>query len=151
EFRCLMALSEVLITGPEKPASPVEIASAVDGYIERIRARRRILHRVALFALEIHPVLYFKPPLSQLEPSQRLQHLQVHFIRPRNRKGVVGRIRAAVQSGIRIAQQLTYIGYYSHPKVHKAIGYQVFSARERFAALNLPPPERLSLEVETAQ
>jgi hypothetical protein len=151
EFRCLMALSEVLVTGPEKPATPVEVAAAVDGYIERIRARRRIIHRVALFALEIHPTLSFKPPLSQLDAEQRLQHLETHFIKARRRHGPMGRLRAAIQSGIRIAQQLVYIGYYSHPAVQKQIGYRVFSQRARFAGLHLPKPRRHPLEVMRAE
>jgi choline dehydrogenase-like flavoprotein len=160
EFRSLMALSEVLITGPEKPIRPEDVAMNVDGHVRRIRARRRWVHRAALFALEVHPLLYLKPPLSQLDPDWRLEHLKRHFFRPwRPRyersykpwqvRKLGNQIRFLIQASIRVAQQLSYLGYYNDRRVHKTIGYEYFSERERSKALQLPPPRRHPLTVLT--
>ena len=156
EYRALMGLSAVLVVGPEEAVPPHEIARNVDAYLEKIPATRKWIQRGTLLGLQVHPLLYFSPPLSELDDDGRLQHLKAHF----EREGASGsllpdRIRQFVQAMIRVAKQLTYVGYYADPRSFPLIGYERFSARPRYRDLDarglVPHNREVPLQVITPE
>lgn len=142
EYRALMALSDVIVRGPFESVPPAKIAANVDGYLQPIRARRKWAQRLALRLLQLHPVLYLKAPLSELDEEDRLEHLKEHFHRRVLLRMVPKPLRPFV-AVIRVAQQLTYIGYYSDPGSFAEVGYEPFTKRRRFDDLDragaIPP------------
>lgn len=133
EYRALMALSDVIVQGPDEAVPPPKIAANVDRYFARIRAKRRWVQRVGLLAMQLHPLLSLKAPFSELDEEARLDHLKRHFQRAGMNTRLPG--RQFVQAMIRVANQLTYVGYYSDPDSFQTIGYEPFERRERFARL----------------
>ncbi len=154
EYRALIAVAEVVLRGPERAIPARKIAANVDGYIANIRAHRRWVYHVVLVALQLHPVLYGKAPLSELDEATRLAHLKTHFYRDVVSRLIPDFVRQYVQAMIRIAKQLTYIGYYNDPATYDTIGYVPFERRPRFDALKADGRvERrpLALAVDRAQ
>lgn len=149
EYRTLIALADVLVRGAEEAVPPEEIAANVDTYVSRIRARRRWVYRVALFVLWLHPLLYFKAPMSELDEELRLAHLKKHFLRDVIRGVLPDFVRRFVQVVIRVAKQLTYVGYYNDPRAFAEVGYVPFSQRERARELDIPERRPHPLEVQT--
>jgi choline dehydrogenase-like flavoprotein len=151
EYRALMALSDVIVQGPEEAVPPPDIASNVDGYLARIRARRRVFHRVGLVAMQLHPLIYLKAPFSELDEESRLDHLETHFHRAVRLKLVPEAWRHYVQVMLRIANQLAYLGYYSDRRSFPTVGYEPFPERARYAALDragkIPTPGEHPLTV----
>jgi choline dehydrogenase-like flavoprotein len=149
EYRALMALSDVIVQGPDEAVPPPTIAANVDRYFDRIRAKRRWVQRVGLMAMQLHPLLALKAPFSELDEEARLDHLKRHFQRAGERRGLPG--RQFVQAMIRVANQLTYVGYYSDPDSHATVGYEPFEQRSRFAQLEregkIPTPGEHPLRV----
>jgi choline dehydrogenase-like flavoprotein len=155
EYRGLMALSDVIVQGPEEVVPPPEIAANVDRSFNRIRASRRRFHRVGLFSMQLHPILYFNAPFSELDEESRLEHLDRHFYAPvRLKRFPPEPVRRFVQVMLRMANQLTYVGYYSDPRSHAAVGYEPFPQRQRYAQLKaagkIPEPQQHPLEVTEA-
>lgn len=150
EYRALMALSDVIVRGPVESVPPAKIAANVDGYLQPIRARRKWAQRLALWLLQLHPVLYLKAPLSELDEEDRLEHLKEHFRRRVLLRMVPEPFRPFV-AVIRIAQQLTYVGYYSDPASFAEVGYEPFTERKRFDDLEragaIPRPQPHPLAV----
>ncbi|HEX9109647.1 MAG TPA: GMC family oxidoreductase, partial [Longimicrobiales bacterium] len=133
EYRSLMGLSEVLILGQDEKVPPREIAANVDRYIAQIHAHRIWVHRATLFGVQWHPLLSLKPPLSELDPAARLQHLKAHF--QRTDRLIPRPLQPFVQAGIRVCKQLTYVGYYGDKRSFDSIGYTLWEDRPRFAEL----------------
>ena len=155
EYRALIAVAEVVLRGRNEAISARAIAANVDGYIAGIRAHRRWVYHLALVALQLHPVLYGKPPLSELDDETRLDHLKTHFYRDVVSRLIPDFVRQYVQAMIRIAKQLTYIGYYNDRRTYASVGYVPFEERERFPQLvasgQIPPRHPHPLQVERAQ
>jgi hypothetical protein len=152
EYRALAALAEVVIRGPtaeEEKVPPQEVAGNVDRYISRVRADRRWIYRVALFTLQLHPLLYLKAPLSELDAETRLRHLKRRFQQDAVRRRIPDGVRRILQALIRVAKQLCYAGYYNDPRSFESVGYVPFSKRARTAALKLPERRPHPLAVET--
>jgi choline dehydrogenase-like flavoprotein len=152
EYRALMALSDVIVQGPEEVVPPPQIAANVDRSFDRIRASRRRFHRIGLFSMQLHPALYGKAPFSELDEESRLAHLDRHFYAAvREGRFPPEPLRRFVQVMLRMANQLTYVGYYSDPRSHAAVGYEPFPQRQRYAALEaagkIPEPAPHPLEV----
>lgn len=172
EFRTLVALADVLILA-EHPAKervpPEDIARNVDRYVSRIRARRRWVHRASLFAIWLHPLLAaFRAPFSELDAPTRLAYLKERFQGaeeldpiperdpPPPPLAVVRRLAdwvgKRVPIVIRVAQQLTYVGYYNDPRSFASVGYEPFSERDRYAELEdagrIPDREPHPLDVD---
>lgn len=135
EYRTLIALSDVLVLGPERAVPPADIARNVDGHIAKISATRKWIHRLALRVLQAHPVLYVKAPLSELDEEGRLDHLKVHFHNDVLLPLVPDVYRRVVQAMIRIGQQLAYVGYYNDQRAWPTVGYQEFEKRDRFRVI----------------
>ncbi|QXD16814.1 GMC family oxidoreductase [Rhodocaloribacter litoris] len=149
EYRTLQALADVVVHGEDEAIPPEDVARNVERYIRNINARRRWVHRIVLFSLHLHPLLYFKPPFPELSSEERLRHLKRHFYRDVLFKAMPDVYRQLVQAMIRVAKQLTYVGYYNDPRVHPGIGYRRFSERERYGTLPIPPKREHPLDVDT--
>ena len=106
EYRTLAALGEVLVSGPDERVPAADVAANVERYVQNIRARRRWIYRVVLFGMYLHPLLYLKPPFSELDEDTRLEHIKKHFNREVLLRLVPEWWRRLVQAMIRICQQL---------------------------------------------
>lgn len=172
EYRTLIALADVLVRGEDERVPPGDIAANVDRYISQIRARRRVFQRYGLFALWLHPLLLaFKAPFSELSEEERLRHLRSRFqkaVRPhpiperppplppfaplRRLRTFLRRVRTCIRRHvpilIRLAQQLTYVGYYNDRRSFGSVGYVPFSERARARDLEIPERKPHPLEVE---
>lgn len=165
EYRTLIALAEVLVKGDEEQVPASDVAKNVDRYLSQVRSRRRRFHRWALFAMWLHPLLVaFKAPFSELSAEQRLEHIRSRFknaveLEPLPERG--GRLpplallrrarkwlRTRVPVLIRIAQQLTYLGYYNDPRSYDSVGYVPFSERDRYESLDIADREPHPLDVK---
>jgi choline dehydrogenase-like flavoprotein len=157
-YRSLVALTDaVLPVDPHRVVPPRDVATSVDGYLTQIRAVRRFLYPWVLRAVQWHPVLYLKAPLSELDRELAFEHLRAHFEEEPER-GVVPRIydrilrillfpfRGVAQSLvnipqlgaeelIRVSKQLVYVGYYSDARTFQEIGYAPFEERPRAVTL----------------
>ncbi len=148
EYRTLAVLAEVLVRGDKERLPPEEIAGRVDRYVSQIRARRLWVYRAVLYGNFFHPCLYLKAPLSELDEELRLRHLKKHFYRDVLIKFFPTIIRQFVQQMIRVAKQLTYVGYYSDARTYKDVGYELFSQRDRTKRLPLRPIAAHPLKVQ---
>ncbi len=148
EYRTLVALAEVLVRGDKERVPPEQIAARVDHYLSQIRARRLWVYRAVLFGIFLHPQLYFKAPFPELDEEARLQHLKKHFYREVLIKFLPNFIRLFVQQMIRVAKQLTYVGYYSDPKTFEDVGYELFSKRKGRGAAAIRPSAPHPLKVQ---
>ncbi|MFQ5674523.1 MAG: hypothetical protein ACE5G1_01390, partial [bacterium] len=155
QFRALIAVSDVVIHGDKEVILPWQIAANVDKIISEIRAKRRWVHRMALMSLQLHPLLYFKAPLSELSQAQRLAHLKKHFQREVLFPDLPDWWRRLVQAIIRIGKQLSYVGYYNDPATFDSIGYKRFTERDRFRDLQeagkIPEEREHPLQVDTPE
>ncbi len=152
EYRALTALADVIVSGQDEAVPPEDVARNVDRALAAIRAHRLWVHRAALFTVEFHPLMYLKPRLSVLSAEARLAHLKHHFQRT---DGLLPEaILQLVQAGIRVAKQLTYVGYYNDARAHTSIGYVQWENRPRYATLKdageIPDPKPHGLRVEKA-
>lgn len=151
EYRALMALSDVVVRGRGEAVAPDEIAANVDRYFSKIRARRRWVHRATLLSMQLHPLPYLKAPFSELDEDSRLDHLKTHFYRDVALKVLPDALGRFVQAMIRVAKQLSYVGYYNDPRSFATIGYEPFHERSRYRELDrigaIPKPGAHQLEV----
>jgi choline dehydrogenase-like flavoprotein len=148
EMRTFMALAEVVVPDPDKVVPPEDVAAGVDRHIAQMQARRRWVYHGVLLGIQLHPLLYLKAPLSELDPATRLKHLKDHFRRDVLRRLVPMWWQIVVQAMIRVAQQLVYVGYYNDPRTFKSVGYVRFTERPRYHTLNIPPRGPHPLQVD---
>ena len=140
-YRALIALADVLVAGPKEAVPPLRIARTADRTLESIRAKRKWLQRAIVTLLQLHPVLYLKAPFSELDEEERLRHLKIHFQRDVTLRLIPNWWRNVVQVMIRVAKQLTYLGYYNDRDADASIGYARFEERERFKRLEQQGPD----------
>jgi choline dehydrogenase-like flavoprotein len=154
EYRTLIALADVIVPGPDEALEPRDVAANVDRYFGRIRSRRKWVQRAGLIAMQLHPLLTFKAPFSELDEATRLEHLKTHFHRDVIDRRLPDQLRRFVQAIIRVANQLVYVGYYSDPRSFASVGYEPFEQRERYrrleAAGRIPQPAEHPLSVTRA-
>jgi choline dehydrogenase-like flavoprotein len=131
EFRALAALSEVLVLHEERVMEPVEVAKRVDDYLAGFRAQGKWRVRLALFALAFYPFLTLRPTFHMMSPEVRRRFVERRFLQPVASRGFrrLRFWRTAIQSMIRCAQQLSFIGYYTDPRAARRVGYLPFSQR----------------------
>jgi choline dehydrogenase-like flavoprotein len=147
EYRALEALADVLVAGSIETVSPEGIAANVEKYIDGMTAtKRRLAYRLVLFAMYLHPLLWLKPPLSELDHRAREEHLKTHFQKRRPSTKWWTRLSQVM---IRVCQQLTYVGYYNDPRSFDSVGYVRFSNRPRYQDLPISDPLPHPLKVET--
>jgi choline dehydrogenase-like flavoprotein len=127
-FLSLTSLSEVLIKGRREVVSPLEIAHNVDGYLANLEARTKWRIPAGLTALV---------PLRALRPPTRERVLKGLFIRDVGHRRLPGFLRTPIQAAVRLASQMTYLGYYGDERSWDDIGYKPYSKRHDETA---PPP-----------
>ncbi len=137
QYRALIAAAGTVIDGPAV-RTPEQIAQGVDHYVAKMTAKRTWLYRVAMLGVQLHPLLFLKPPFSELSPRLRYEHVRTHFQKVAPTHNWVFNLP---QVAIRMAQQLCFAAYYNHPDTWKAIGYVPYSER--------PGNERATRKVET--
>jgi choline dehydrogenase-like flavoprotein len=137
-FRALVALSEVLIEGDREDVPPVDIARNVDSYLAALEARNKTRVHLALTALAVFPLLALRMPLAAMAPHTRKRYLEQRFIADVARRRVFAPLRPTVQAMIRVAAQMSYLGYYGDERSWPGIGFKPYSKR---AGGRLPRPE----------
>lgn len=144
--------------GSQETIPPHVIVQNADRELDKFGIKQLQLGRLALIAIEFLPMLAGLPPLTYLDPHSRCRFVYRHFEDYPERSPIVYRLldlfalifnfislklrgipeRKAsdevnfsdlVAVMLRFAAQMTYLGYYSDPKVHKAIAYVPFSQR----------------------
>jgi choline dehydrogenase-like flavoprotein len=148
EYRALESVADVVIAGPDEAIPPGDIAANVERYLEKVKAHRRWVYRVALGAMYAHPLLFAKPPLPELEASLRRDHLKHHFQRPPRWPPI---LNSWIRAAIRVGQQISYAGYYNDPRTFESVGYKPFSQRDRIKGLAIPAPHEHPLDVHTPE
>ncbi len=150
EYRTLMALADVIIRAPDRAVDPPTIAGNVDRYFGGIASRRKWVQRAGLIAMQLHPLLTFKAPFSELDEEARLEHLETHFRRDVLKRRLPDSLRRYVQAMIRVANQLVYVGYYNDPASNATTGYERFEDRARFRGL-AERPKRSERELKVTR
>ncbi len=140
-YRALIAMADVIVAGPDETVPPRDIARTADNTLENIRAVRKWLQRMVVLLLQLHPILYLKAPFSELDHHERLRHLKTHFQRDVTLRLIPNWWRNFVQVMIRVAKQLTYVGYYSDRRTDASIGYVRFEERPEFPELQVQGPD----------
>jgi choline dehydrogenase-like flavoprotein len=141
QFRSLVALADVLIHGKDEKISPEEIAKNTDKYLGSFNARSKWVFKLDLAAMQIYPLLSFKPPLSYMSSDKRQKFLKDRFYKKASI--VPGFWSSMIKVMIRVAKQMSYLGYYNDERTFESIGYVRFSQRndtkDKMAA-NPPAP-----------
>jgi choline dehydrogenase-like flavoprotein len=131
QLRTVTALAESLL-GPDVSMAPEEVASRVDHYLAAFRAQRKWVMKAALIGIHFYPLVHLRPPLPLMAADSRRDFLETRFGSDVAQRRVSSLYRWLVQGMIRLAQQIVYLGYYSHPSTHHEVGYVPFSRRERY-------------------
>lgn len=149
EFRALMALSDVIVEGgsEKEPVKPAEIAASVDNYVHKMGARRKWIYRVTLYMMQIIPVVFGKAPFSELDYENKKAYLMGRFYKGIYKINRINFLKNIIRSSIRLVQQISFVGYYSDPRVHPEIGYEFFTNREGYGNLPIPEPKPHPLNV----
>jgi choline dehydrogenase-like flavoprotein len=128
-FLGLVALAEVLVEGGSEAITAEKTARNVDGYLASLHARGKRQVHVALTAMCLWPLLTARPPLPALRADTREAFLHKRFIEEIAKRRVLPLLRPYMQGAIRTGAQMSYLGYYSDPDTHRAIGYERFVER----------------------
>ncbi len=165
QFRALEAISESLIDGgASRKVLPYQIGLRTDRYLRSFPSSRLWLAKLAVLGLEFSPLMFFAPPLSFQHPAARRAFIDRNFKQDivnswgiywlLNRPGL-RRLIDFIEGAARFNMQLTYMGYYSDPRVQKDIGYVPFSERpkdfpvkpiRRYPPLKVTTPDDLRRE-----
>ncbi len=150
QFRSLKALAEVVIPDPQHLVPPDQIARNVDRYLAGFRGHTKWVMKLVLSGMQVYPLLSLHAPLSYMHPDERYAFLTRRFY-----QDVTARIappfwRMIVQGMIRMAKQLSFLGYYNDRRSFASVGYVRFSERSDVAArfAQSPPPQRNPLRVQ---
>jgi hypothetical protein len=147
EYTTIQALAEVLIPRDKAAIPPEAIAHNVDSYLASFSARDKWKIRLALLALAFYPLLFFRPAWTIMSVGMRKRFILRRFLRGGAKRGL---IRNAIESMIRAAQQMVYVGYYGDPRGASSAGYRPFSKRDGYEeAMARVPRLRPRLEVTT--
>jgi choline dehydrogenase-like flavoprotein len=87
-----------------------------------------------MVGLYLYPLLRLRPPLPLMSPEERLAFIRKRFLAEIPGGRARGLWRTLTRAMIRLASQMTYLGYYSDPRSFEAVGYVPFSRRDRYAA-----------------
>lgn len=143
EFRALMALAETLVVRHADDPQPLEVAHNADRYLASFGAHDKWKIRLALAALAYYPLLTLRPPFAMMDPQLRKRFVERRFLDDVAARRMPGPLRTVVQSLIRAAQQMVYLGYYGDERAAERCGYVPFSRREGYAqAIARVEPDR---------
>ncbi len=150
EFRSLTALADALIYGKDEKVQPEEIARNVDKYLNSFKARQKWIFKLDLIGMQIYPLLNLRPPLSYQSSEKRKKFLEKKFYK--DVSIVPAFWRTIVKVMIRVAKQMSYLGYYNDERVAESIGYIPFSKRSdtKNKLYEHPPGQRRDLKVLTS-
>lgn len=158
QFRALESVCETMIGGGRlEKVHPYQIALRTDSYLGSFRSSRLFLARLSITGINISPLLWFKPPLGYLNPNLRHEFIDRQFKRdiltPRGLFWIFSAIGPKIvidllEAAIRFNIQLSHLGYYTDPVIHKEIGYVPFSRREKDFAV-VPTRSSPNLDVMT--
>ncbi len=147
QFRALQAVAEVLIQGEKELLKPSEVAYNVDRYMGSFKGKTKFISKLCLTSIEIYPLFFLKPPVSYMRPDARKDFLMRHFYQDVSLRIAPPFLRMLVQAMIRMAKQLSFMGYYNDPRTHASVGYVPFSNRpdkqERINKFPLKPRKPL--------
>jgi choline dehydrogenase-like flavoprotein len=147
EFVTIQSLAEVLIPRDKAAIPPERIAHNVDNYLAAFSARDKWKIRLALLALSLYPLFFFRPSWTIMSVGMRKRFILRRFLRGGAKRGL---LRNAIESMIRAAQQMVYVGYYGDPRGASSAGYRPFSKRDGYEeAMARVPQHRPRLEVTT--
>lgn len=151
QFRSLTALAEVVINGKHDIVPAEEVARNVDTYLAAFRGRTKWIMKLVLAGMQIYPLLSFHPPLSYMDADARYEFLTRRFYQDVTARLAPPFWRAIVQGMIRMAKQLSYLGYYNDARTFASVGYVRFTERPDVSArfAQCPAPERHPLRVYT--
>ena len=130
QYRALAALADVVVAGKTEIITAEEVARNVDDYLSRFKAQSKWVIRIVLLGIEAYPLLSLRPPLSHLDPQERLDFLMKRFYQDVTLRLVPEFWRTIVQGMIRMGKQLSYLGYYNDKRTYASVGYVPFSERE---------------------
>ena len=133
EYVTLMAMSEILVLRDNDVLTPAQVATNVDDYLDRFHAAGKWKIRLGLFALAIYPLFWLRPPLSLMSPEPRLAFVEKRFLKEVWSRRLPSPVRTLVQSMIRLAQQMTFLGFYGDKRGAETAGYTRFSDRDGYA------------------
>ena len=119
-FRGLIALADVLIRGDDGDVPPVDVARNVDRYLAGLEAETKT---------QVHAALTVLAPVALLGPDARVAVLQRYFVSDVAQRKTFAPIRRYVQAMIRVASQMSYLGYYGDERAWDGVGYVRFSQR----------------------
>ncbi len=165
QFRALEAISESLIDGgASAKVPPYQMVLRTDRYLRSFPSNRLWLAKLSVMGVQFSSLLFLMPPLSFLHTAARREFIDRYFKREivksrgiywlLNRPGL-RRIIDFIEGAMRFNMQLTYMGYYSDPRVQKDIGYVPFSERpkdfpvkpiRRYPPLQVTTPDDLRRE-----
>ena len=148
EYATLLALAEVLIPRDKAAIPPYTIAHNVDEYLAAFTAKDKWKIRAALTGLWIYPLLFLRPPWTIMSRGMRKRFILKRFLGAE--KPLRGPFRNVIESMIRAAQQMVYVGYYGDPRGAATTGYRPFSQRPGYEeALARVPRHRPRVAVTT--
>jgi choline dehydrogenase-like flavoprotein len=136
-FRTLIALAEVLIDGEREALPPLDVARNVDRDLAALEAKSKSQIQLALVGLAVLPLLTLHLPLAAMSPAARERYLKRRFLVDVAERRWPAPLLPPIQAAIRVASQMTYIGYYGDRRSWRAVGYKPFPARH---------PERIPAE-----
>ncbi len=151
EFRTLVAVAEVVIAGDKLVLSAEEVARNTDMYFASFKARSKWITKLVLIGMQIYPLFSFKAPFSYLRKETRLEFIKKRFYQDVTLRIVPEFLRILIQAMIRMAKQISYLGYYNDPRTYESINYKPFSIREKaLHENNFPAKNRMPLKVDTS-
>jgi len=124
------AIAEVIVDGGK-----LEILTADDlvrneeRYFSEFTSSRKSSVKIALFALEYLPLIYFSLPMSWMSGKQRVQFIKKHFMHS----------EGMLRDLIRGIYQLCYLMYYGDERTNPITGYVPFEQRKRYEEMPKKP------------
>jgi choline dehydrogenase-like flavoprotein len=128
-FRTLIALAEVLIDGKREALPPRAVARNVDRYLAELEADAKGEVRLALTALSVIPLVHLRLPLPAMSAEARERYLKRHFLADVVKRRWLPFLMPDVQAMIRVASQMSYLGYYGDKRSWESVGYRPFPQR----------------------
>ena len=125
-FLGLSALAEVLVEGEHEAIAPREVAHNVDAFLADLDSPRRSQIHLGLTAVGLMPPWL---PLPLRAPAARERWLRRHFIADVAQRRLPRPLRPIVQALVRVASQMSYLGYYGDRRTWPTVGFVPYAQR----------------------
>jgi choline dehydrogenase-like flavoprotein len=123
----LAALAEVLVGGDDEAITPREVAHNIDDYFANLDAAGKTKVHLGLTAVALMPPWL---PLALRTPEARERWLRRTFIVDVAKRRVPRPLRPIIQALVRVASQMSYVGYYGDRRSWPTVGFVPFTRRE---------------------